>query len=246
MRLYCFSYAGGSAAAFLPWQAQLDPSIELCAVELPGRGMRMMELPYAALPALVADLAQVISRERDLSFAFFGHSLGGLIAFELARYCQCRHLPMPEHMFASGSAAPQDRSPAKHRPHELSDHALIDVLNDYNGTPPEVLAHQELMALMLPTIRADFALDADYQYRPYPRLSIPITVLAGKRDDFVSKQVEEWKNKTTGPCTIEWYEGDHFFIHAQRDAVIACVNAALLRPQATSAGTRSALQASLS
>lgn len=235
MRLFCFSYAGGSAAAFMPWRARLAPSIELCAVELPGRGMRMAEDCYVSLSALVEDLAEVIANERDLPFAFFGHSLGALIAFELARYCMGNHLPMPGHLFVSGCAAPQQRSPAARRLHELSDDALIDVLRAYNGTPPAVLAHQELMAMVLPTIRADFALVADHQYRPGPRLGIPITALAGKSDELVSTRIDGWKDETTGPCRIEWFEGDHFFIQPQQVAVIACLNAELACPRFSSA-----------
>ncbi len=226
-RLYCFSYAGGSATSFIPWQAALDPAIEICAVQLPGRGPRLTEPPLRSFPLLVETLARVIARQDPLPFAFFGHSLGGLLAFELARYCQHLHLPMPEHLFVSATSAPQCRPPSR-RLHELDDDALIAALKDYNGTPPAALAHRELMELLLPAIRADFALVADYQYQPGPLLPIPITVLAGKRDKHVApEQLPRWQEETSEACRLHWFEGDHFFIHADRQAVLDCVGDAL-------------------
>lgn len=223
LRLFCFSYAGGSATHYLPWQAALDPAIEICAVQLPGRGPRMAETPLASLPLLVDKLGDVIAQQNDLPFAFFGHSLGGLTAFELARHCRRHHLPMPEHLFVSACNAPQGRPPPR-RLHELDDDGLIAALKDYNGTPPSALADREFMELMLPAIRADFALVADYQYRDGPLLDVPITVLAGKYDKHVlSERLCRWREETTESCELRWFEGDHFFIHAQRDAVLACV-----------------------
>ena len=231
LRLYCFSYAGGNATSFMSWQAALDPAIEVCAVQLPGRGVRLSEQPHNSLTGLIEALANVIGCQSKLPFAFFGHSLGGLVAFELARYCKRHYLPMPEHLFVSGCDAPQFRSPSR-RLHELEDDALIDVLKNYNGTPPEVLENRELMALVLPAIRADFALVADYQYRPSLPLKIPVTVLAGKLDDHVlSEQIEGWQKETTNTCRIHWFVGDHFFINSNRDAVIDCLSAELAELQ---------------
>jgi len=224
LRLFCFSYAGGSAGSYLPWQAVVDPSIEICAVQLPGRGARLAEQPYTSLPHLIEALAQVIARESKLPFAFFGHSLGGLVAFELARYCKRQYLPMPVHLIVSGCSAPQFRR-ASRQMHELDDDALIEVLRDYNGSPPEVLANRELMTLLLPTIRADFALAENYKYRPGPPLTIPISVLAGKRDDHDSPdQTNGWSRETTNTCRVHWFEGDHFFIQSEREAVLNCLN----------------------
>lgn len=227
LRLYCFSYAGGNAATYLPWQAELDAGIEVCAIQLPGRGARIAEAPYTSLAALVAALAPLVCARNTLPFAFFGHSLGGLLAFEVARYSQRHALPMPEHLFASGCDAPQYRSPPK-RMHALPDAELIESLRGYNGTPPEVLAHRELMELLLPTIRADFSLAENYRYDPGAPLAIPITVLSGREDDHVDPGlVDQWQRETTAGCRIEWFDGDHFFINAQRGAVLACVGAEL-------------------
>lgn len=226
-RLYCFSYAGGSVTSYLPWQAALGPAIEVCAVQLPGRGPRLAEPPIRSLPLLVETLAHLVPQQDDLPFAFFGHSLGGLAAFELARYCQRHHLPMPEHLFVSASNAPQYRPPSR-RLHELDDANLIAALKEYNGTPPAALEDRELMDLLLPAIRADFALVEDYRYHPGPPLDISITVLAGKYDKHVlSKRLCRWQEETTEACSLHWFEGDHFFIHSRQRAVLDCVQAEL-------------------
>lgn len=227
LRLYCFSYAGGSAAGFAKWQAALGPEVEVCAVELPGHGMRRSEAPMTSLQQVVESVAQVIARQGPLPFAFFGHSLGGLLAFETARYCMRHGLALPRHLFASGCSAPQHRSPSRNL-HLLEDDALIEQLRDYNGTPAELLAHRELMALVLPLLRADFGLVENYAYRPSPRLPLPITVLAGTTDEHAkTEQVEGWRKETGASCQIEWFDGDHFFIQSHLDGVLACVAQAL-------------------
>ena len=230
LRLYCFCYAGGNAAVYAPWQALLDPAIEVCAVQLPGRGERMGEEPYTSVPALIRALALVIGRQDDLPFAFFGHSLGGLLAFELARYHKLHYMRMPEHLFVSGCDAPQYRSPSK-RLHQLPDEEFIAVLKDFNGTPPGVLQHRELMELLLPTIRADFALVDDYEYRPGPPLAIPITVLVGRQEEQTPEQVDGWRKETLAECRVSWFHGDHFFIFPERQAVLELITAGLFARQ---------------
>ncbi|HYD80014.1 MAG TPA: alpha/beta fold hydrolase [Paucimonas sp.] len=222
-RLYCFSYAGGGAASYLPWQTALDPGIEICAVQLPGRGARLHETPYTSWPELIQQLALATVCQNNLPYAFFGHSLGGLVAFELARFCKRYLLPMPRRLFVSGCAAPQRREPFAPL-HELGDDALIEKLKEYDGTPPELLSNRELMALVLPTVRADFALVANYRYRPTLPLETPITILAGRSDDRVSEaQAEGWRAQTTGDFRLHWFEGGHFFIHSARHKVLDCL-----------------------
>ena len=229
VRMFCFCYAGGSAVSFLEWQSAVDPSVLICALQLPGRGARFTETPYESLPELVSALARVISPMTDLPCVFFGHSLGGLLAFELARYHHKHGLMMPRHLFVSGCDAASCRSPSQGM-HRLDDGALIARLRQYNGTPPEVLAHSELMALMLPTIRADFALVENYQYHPGPALPVPLTVLAGTRDDFDSPdQVDHWARETSSTFRVQWFDGDHFFIHSHQAEVLACLGGELSR-----------------
>jgi surfactin synthase thioesterase subunit len=131
---------------------------------------------------------------------------------------------MPERLIVSGCDAPQIPRASRHL-HTLDDDALIDALRKFNGTPSEILENRELMALLLPIIRADFRLLADYQYHSGPLLNIPVLVLTGTQDNHVSWQgLGGWQNETMGVCRIRSFEGDHFFIHSARDAVLACLS----------------------
>lgn len=228
MRLFCFSFAGGSAASYYAWQAALDPAIEVCAIQLPGRGARLGEPPMRSLALMVETLEQVIDLGDEVPFAFFGHSLGGLIAFELARYCQRRGGPVPERLFVSGSVAPSQRRLSR-RLHELGDAELIAALRHYNGAPAAVLDEPELMALMLPTVRADFALAADHEYRAGAPLALPVSVYGGDRDPHVDfEDLSIWQDETSEPISLHCFVGDHFFIQSARDAVLAQMQAELL------------------
>lgn len=230
LRLFCFPYSGGNAVSFAPWQRELDPAIEVCAVQFPGRGARFRDKPYVSFAALIEALGELIREQADgLPFAFFGHSLGALVAFELTRFCRDRNLTMPVHLFASGCNAPPFRSKTRERRlHELEDDELIEALKDFNGTPQEILDNRELMGLVLPAIRADFALGGDYKYRSAPPLDIPLSVLTGLQDKHVQPEgLAGWKDETTREFRLHEFAGDHFFIHAQRGAVLECLGAEL-------------------
>jgi surfactin synthase thioesterase subunit len=228
LQLLCFHHAGGNANAFLPWKAHLSPDIELCAVQLPGRGARMAEPPVRDFDTLVDALVDVIRHHVRHPFAFFGHSMGGLIAFEVARRCQRLGLPMPQHVFVSASSAPSDRG-APMRLHELDDERLIEALRAYDGTSPEALAHEELTDMMLRAVRADFALLAQYRYEPErPPLPVPITVLAGRQDEIVPHEsLDRWQECTQLPCRRHEFDGGHFYLHSETEAVVAVVNGTL-------------------
>lgn len=228
LNLFCFCYAGGNAAVFNHWQSLVHPAIEICAIQLPGRGSRFHETPIAAMSELIPALADVIARQGPLPFAFFGHSMGALLAFEVARHYQLLGYSMPRHLIASGCDAPRYRESSP-RIHRLSDEDFLEKLQEYNGTPVEVLQHRELMQLLLPIIRADFSVVEEYSYRPGKLLGIPLTVYAGTRDDHeMPEQVSGWSEETVSVCNVEWFDGDHFFINSHRNEVVASINATLL------------------
>lgn len=231
VRLYCFPYSGGNAAAFVPWQRAIDPAIELCPVQLPGRGARFNEPLCTSFSTLIADLAQMLVEQTalsDLPFAFFGHSLGSLIAFELARYCQQHGLTQPQRLIVSGCNAPPLKT-NKRRLHELPDEELLARLREYNGTPEEVLNSRELMRLLLPVVRADFALGADYQYQPDPLLGIPVTACTGCLDPHVDAAgMAAWAKLTQADFRLHSFNGDHFYIQPQQAALLRCLADELL------------------
>lgn len=228
LRLYCFSHAGGNAITWLPWQELLGADIAVRAVQLPARGMRLHEAPYLAMPPLLDDLADVIAADADARpFAFFGHSLGALLAFELARKLHQQGRPLPQRLILSGSAAPWLRAPLR-RLHELPDDQLIAALRELGGTPSAILDEPGLMTMLLPSIRADFALVASYRHQAGPPLPAPLTILAG-RDDLLtsSASTQAWREATSAGCSVHWFDGGHFFIHEQQQAVLACLRRSL-------------------
>ncbi|MGA5301851.1 thioesterase II family protein [Nucisporomicrobium flavum] len=209
-RLVCLPYAGGAAAAYRAWHQLAPGHVEVCPVELPGRGLRMGEEPYRRLPPLVEGLADALDPLLDRPFALFGHSMGGLIAFELARLLRRRGRPEPSHLFVSASPAP-DR-PREPTVHDAPDAELKARLQAFNGTPAEVLDNEELMELALPVIRADFAVLETYEFAEEPPLDTPLTVFGGVDDRTVRPDdLVGWREHAT-TVDLRMLPGDHFFI----------------------------------
>ncbi|MFE0753903.1 thioesterase II family protein [Inquilinus sp. NPDC058860] len=227
-RLFCLPYSGASAMVYARWCRALPSWLAVHPVELPGRGTRAGEPLATDLRGLAADLAGEIEDAIDGPYALFGHSLGSLLAFELAHVLRERGAPPPMLLFASGSEAPamrDDRDLARPR----SDAELIADLRGYRGTPEEALADAELMAIVLPVLRADFLLAGGYVYRPRPALPCPVHVLAGTRDDLGRPALEAWGRETRGDFALDLFEGDHFFIHSRQAEVLGVLDAALSR-----------------
>jgi surfactin synthase thioesterase subunit len=224
VRLFCFPYAGGSAAIFRNWHKHLPPYIEVCPVQLPGRGSHMMGSPFSSLTPLIEPLARALRPYLDKPFALFGHSMGAVISFELARYLRKRFLPQPLHLFASGRTAPQipEEGPFDY---DLPEPEFIQKLRDLNGTPREVFEHPELMELMIPLLRADFALIQTYVYSPEAPLNIPLTVFGGTEDLEVSQEhLEAWREQTSSSFTLRMLPGDHFFVLNAESHLLSLLN----------------------
>lgn len=227
LRLYCFSCAGGNAASFIPWQYALEPDIELCAIQLPGRGESLGAPTVRSFSELIARLAPAVALTATLPFAFFGHSLGGLVAFELARRFQSDGRLMPSKLLIAGCDRPRNRkSPL--RLHDLDDDARLEALREFGGTPPEILENRDLMERAMPSIVGDFALLSEYRYVQGPPLDKPLTLMLGCGDQHVDRQTAMlWQEETIDIMTTHWFDGDHFFIHSQREAVIDCIRSEL-------------------
>lgn len=224
-RLVCLPYAGGSAAVYRTWDQLVPNDVEVCPVELPGRGRRIGEHPFSRLAPLVRALADAMEPLLDRPFALFGHSLGGLVAFELARLLRRRGWPVPCHLFLSASAAPaRRREPVLHN---ASDAELKARLLEFNGTPREILENDELMELILPVLRADFAVLETYEYHEEPPLDVPITVFGGIHDRTVRpSELEGWRGQSTS-SRLHLLPGDHFFIQGMAFEVVRLVVAHL-------------------
>lgn len=213
LRLFCFPYAGGGAPIYRLWPQSLPSEIEVCVGQLPGRGTRLREQPFTSLDALVEAAAEAIAPLLDKPFALFGHSMGAMISFELARKLREQGRPQPVHLFVSGRRAPQLPN-RDNMSYNLPEAELGQELLRLNGTPREVLEHPELMELMLPLLRADFSVVETYVYRPGVPLDCPLTAFGGLRDAEVSReQLEAWREQTTGEFTLRMLPGDHFFLN---------------------------------
>lgn len=211
-RLICFPYAGGSSHIFRRWQASLCQHVEVVAVELPGRGRRYTERLCYRLPELINELMNPILPYLDKPYCFFGHSMGALIAFEMAHALRKNILPEPEHIFVSAHPAPNvhKREPAMHK---LPEGEFIKKLKEMNGMPEEVLNNRELMELMMPILRADFSVCETYMYKPGLRAECPITAFGGLADDGIRlDELESWAEMTNSSFELNLLPGDHFYI----------------------------------
>jgi medium-chain acyl-[acyl-carrier-protein] hydrolase len=222
LRLFCFPYAGGGASIYRTWPKTLSPEVEVWAIQLPGRETRLLDPAITQLEPLITTLADVLVPFLTTPFVFFGHSLGALLSFELIRRLRQLGQPLPLHLFVSGRRAPQVSDPDQPIAH-LPEPAFIDELRRLNGTPEEVLRNDELRALILPLLRADFAVSETYRYISLPPLECPISVFGGlddykvHRDDLVA-----WQAQTCSSYTLRMLPGDHFFLrNAQEDLLRA-------------------------
>ena len=235
LRLFCFPYAGGGAYVFHTWPGGLPPTVEVCAIQLPGRGVRLREKSCREMNSLVSALAVALAPLLDKPFAFFGHSLGAWVAFELAHRLRRERHVEPVHLFVSGAGAPH--LPQRQTPlHNLPEEEFLDALRHLNGTPEEVLESDELVRLIAPTLRADFAIYETYSYVRRPLLTCPVTAFGGLGDHRVMEsEIEAWREETSGAFHLQMFPGDHFFIHTERQRLLARLSQELER-RAQSAG----------
>jgi medium-chain acyl-[acyl-carrier-protein] hydrolase len=214
LRLFCFPYAGGSAAAFRRWSKALPETVEVCPILLPGREARLGEAAFSNVVPLLEALVPALVPHLDKPFVLFGHSMGALVAFELARKLRREHNSLPEHLFVSAREAPGF---ALTQPllSPLPDNDFIHELSRFNGSEQGALQHPELMKLMLPTLRADFALHERYEYLKEPALECPITVFGGLQDTAIEGEgLNAWRAHTSGSFVRRMFPGDHFFINS--------------------------------
>jgi surfactin synthase thioesterase subunit len=211
MRLLCLPYAGSDAVAvFSRWYAHCPRDLEIIPIILPGRGTRIKEKPFDNIVDMVETMGQALIPFIYGPYAIFGHSMGALIAFELGRWLETRQRGSMG-VFVSGCAAPNHpRTHAKH--YALPDDEFIGKLRLLKGTPPEVLAHTELIQVLLPTLRADFKACNTYMGKLDAPLNAPIVAFNGLGDDITRPQLEDWARYTSGPFSVHTFEGDHFFL----------------------------------
>ena len=244
-RLFCFPYAGVGASAYRLWPAGLSADLEVCAVQLPARESRFREPPLTSIDAAVAALLPVVRRYLDLPFAFFGHSMGALLATELTAALADAGDPLPQHLFVSARRPPDLADPDSPLG-GLSDLEFVAEINRrYGGIPAEVMQDAEMMALLLPSLRADIvALENHVPKRP-TRITVPLSVFGGTLDPRVPRaHLEAWRTAAAAGFRLRMFPGDHFYINTCRADVLAEVQAILapalsVAPTATAVAGRS-------
>ncbi|NJL55892.1 thioesterase [bacterium] len=225
LRLFTIPHAGGSVSMFYPWLNQLPVEIELCPIQLPGRENRLWEEPFTDLLMVVQTLLPILRSYLDLPFAFFGHSMGALIGFELARHLRRQYALEPIHLFVSGREPPQlpDLAPPIHR---LPESEFVDeIRHRYNGISDALLEAPELLRLLLPVLRADVTIVETYRYIDDLPLNCSISAFGGLQDRQVRRiALMTWQQQTQQSFQLHMLPGDHFFLnnHSKPFLYILC------------------------
>lgn len=231
--LFCFPYAGGDTPIYHGWRKALAPFVRVHAVQLPGRGRLLAQPPLCSMDSAVDYLLDTLPLGDAGAIFLFGHSMGALLAFELTRALH-RQESKVAHLFLSACQAPSSpRSRASI--HDLDDEIFKMELRRLGGTPEDVLGNDELMSVLLPTLRADFQLCETYHYISDAPLAVPITAFAGTDDeDHSPSSMAAWQKNSGGDFRLHALEGDHFFIHSATEELMRHISGQVLATQRSS------------
>jgi len=235
-RVFCFPYAGGGASVYRGWGADLPEGVELLAAQLPGREDRLAEPPLEDWDLLVSSTVDALMPHTGLPFGLFGHSMGAVLAFDVARRLQHRGGPTPGCLLLSGRSPFPVPAAGADRLADLPDEDLLARLHERYGSPASnALAHPEVRALALPALRADVRLLEAYRKSEGPLLECPIVALGGEDDASVTpRDLDGWRSETRAAFRARLFTGDHFFLESARSELLAEIARALLPAEAAS------------
>ncbi len=223
-RLFCLPFAGGGAAAYYRWASRILAGIEVARIHLPGRETRLREPLFKSLASLIDVLVEELVPWIDGPFVLYGHSMGALLAFELARGLRRRHNLLPAHLFVAGFRAPQltaSEPPFSHLPEA----DFIDHVRQYGGLPDLIAREPELMEIFIPILRADFGMTETYVYKEEPPLECPITAFGGLSDPKTShERILAWSIHTSTRFDTHFFPGGHFFLVDSEAQVLDQIN----------------------
>lgn len=227
INLVCFPYAGGSASVFRRWHCGLPDHVAVYGLEMPGRSVRFREPLVRSSSALIPQVGAALLAHIDGPFAFFGYSMGAILAFETARWLREMHGVLPIHLYVAAMSAPHLPA-AKQMRHTLGDESFWSGIKHLNGTPEELANNAEFIEVILPILRADVQIVETYTYTASRPLSCPITALAGSADrDCPSDTVVKWRAHTSARFRFQMFSGQHFFIRTEEQAVLQLLSADL-------------------
>jgi medium-chain acyl-[acyl-carrier-protein] hydrolase len=210
-RLFSFPHAGGNAALYRPLRRSMPPEIDFCPVELPGRAARLDEAPITSMSALMNELRHALRPLMTIPFGFFGHSVGAWIAYEAARQLRADDGRAAAHLFVSGRGGPRCAGAELPPTPPRTDDDLLAILRRFGGTPAAIMQRPELVAALLPTLRADLALVERYAVGVSDRIACPITAFGGADDVAHAGSLESWSDFTGGRFRTCIFPGDHFY-----------------------------------
>ncbi|CAN5545469.1 N/A [soil metagenome] len=241
LRLFCFPYAGAGPSVFRGWADALPAEVDVLALQAPGREARLREPPLGDLSDLVARTAEQIQPYLDLPAVFFGHSMGALVAFELARRLAAGDGFSPRRLIVSGRRAPQLQEPEPPIRDLSDDDFVAEIRRRYNGIPDELMQHPDLLALLLPGLRADVAALEGYRYRSGEPLDCPVAAVGGADDPRATlAEIQGWREVTRGAFSVRLFPGGHFYLQSAHSRLLAFIGATLrsaLDPQLECSGT---------
>jgi medium-chain acyl-[acyl-carrier-protein] hydrolase len=223
LRLFCVPHAGGGATVYRDWARRLAPAVEVIAVRLPGREARFGEPLFTRIDDLMPEMINALAPWLDRPHAWFGHSMGGVLAFEGCRRLRELGLPTPVRLLVSGTPAPQLELRVR-LAHDAPADELLAQLHELGGTPREVLDYPAALALLLPMVRSDLAMVEYYTYRPGSPLTCPISVFGGNDDRFTTpEELHAWRVHSTDECVVRTFPGDHFYLHQDPEQILSAI-----------------------
>ncbi|MGZ2359823.1 alpha/beta fold hydrolase [Streptomyces sp. 372A] len=226
IQLLCFHHAGGNAAMYRQWPKLLPSGIEVVAVQLPGRTDRFKERPYERIEPLLDDLVEVITPLLDRPFACYGISMGARVAWALSHTLRERAMPQPRRLFLAANAAPNTDDGVLEW--EGREDGLEGYLRAMGGTPEEVLSQPDLMAALLPVLRADLTVLSDYRPEHRLPLTMPIHAFAGVEDfSAPPERMTGWQEETVGSFGLTRVPGGHFITGPAEQQVLTAITDAI-------------------
>ncbi|MDD4922139.1 MAG: thioesterase domain-containing protein [Bacteroidales bacterium] len=214
MKLFCIPFSGGNAYSYFEFKKYLPSHMELCCLELPGRGARIQEPLLCDIDSMAEDLFHQMEGHLDGHYAIFGHSLGALLGYHLCRRMTAQGVDLPCILFVSGLSAVSLIKPDTR--YLLPDDRFVSLLREMEGTPEELLADKSFLDYFLPIVKADFQSIANYEYVPAESpLKLPIAVLLGRQENVTAEDAAFWQMETEMKISIHRFEGNHFFINSQ-------------------------------
>lgn len=214
MKLFCFSYAGGSAMVYSKWREMIDESIEIVPVEIPGRGTRFCEKLCDNMENLIDDIYSKLANQFiEEEYMIYGHSMGSWIAYYLTQRIREKGIRLPERLFLSGKEAPHiNKNNILY--HKLNNKEFINKIYDLGGTPKELLENKELLDIFIPILKNDYKVIETCKYeKPEKAFDFDITIFNGTQDTLTEEDISAWSSYTSKNFFTYNFDGGHFFIH---------------------------------